>query len=82
MGALALLRHLQGRSQHDEITDAAVLGRAADLVVYLGLDFPPVAPQRRSVGLVIQAISRAGELIACVALVIGGMGLVGLATLL
>lgn len=81
-GALALLRHLRWHIQHDEITDAAVLGQAADLAVYLGLDFPPADPQRRSVGSVIRAISRAGELIACVALVVGGMGLVGLATLL
>lgn len=81
-GAAALLRHLRWHIQHDEITDAAVLGRAADLSVYLGLDFPQVDPRRRSVGTVIHAISRAGELIACVALIVGGMGLVGLATLL
>lgn len=81
-GAVALLRHLRWHIQHDEITDAAVLGRAADLAVYLGLDFLPVDTQRRSIGSVIRAISRAGELIACVALVVGGMGLVGLATLL
>lgn len=82
MGALALLRHLQGRSQHDEITDAAVLGRAADLAVYLGLDFPPVDPKRWPVGSIGRAISQVGELIACVALIVSGMGLVGLATLL
>ena len=81
-GALALLRHLRWHIQHDEITDAAVLGRAADLAVYLGLDFPPVDPRRPSVGTIIRAISRAGEIIACVALIVGGMGLVGLATLL
>jgi hypothetical protein len=81
-GALALLRHLRWHIQHDEITDAAVLGRAADLAVYLGLDFPPVDPQRRSVGSIVRAISRAGEFVVSVAIVFGGMGLVGLATLL
>jgi hypothetical protein len=69
--------------QHDDITDAAVLGRAADLVVYLGLDFPSADPQRRSIGGLVRAISRAGELIVSVVVIVcSGMGLVGLATLL
>ena len=59
-----------------------MLGRAADLAVYLQLDFPPADPQRRSIGTIVRAISRAGELVVSVAIVFGGMGLVGLATLL
>lgn len=59
-----------------------MLGRAADLAVFLGLDFPLVDPQRSSVGSIVRAISQAGELVVSVAIVFGGMMLVGLATLL
>lgn len=45
-GSLALLRHLRWHIQHDGITDAAVLARAADLALYLRLDFPATDPAR------------------------------------
>ena len=81
-GALALLRHLRWHIDHDDITDAAVLARASDLALYLNLDFPPVEPARQSVAPVLRALSRAGELVACLTIVIAGMGLIGLASLI
>ena len=80
-GSLALLRHLRWHIDHDGITDAAVLLRAADLALYLRLDFPAVEPPRQRVGPILRLVSRGGEMVACLAIVIGGMGLIGLASL-
>ena len=81
-GALAMLRHLRWHIDQDGITDAAVLARTSDLALYLNLDFPPVAPSRQSLAPVLRALSRAGELVACLTIIVGGMGLIGLASLI
>ncbi|MDR7038935.1 hypothetical protein J2X36_003707 [Methylobacterium sp. BE186] len=81
-GAVALLRHLRWHIEHDEITDAAVLARASDAALYLNVDFRPAGPPRGRVAPVLRALSRAGELVAYLALIAGGAVLTGLATLL
>ena len=81
-GSLALLRHLRWHIAHDGIADATVHQRASDLALYLGLDFPAVVPPRRPLAPVLRALSRGGEVVACLSIIIGGMGLVGLASML
>ena len=81
-GSLALLRHLRWHIDHDGITDAAVFARADNLALYLRLDFPAVAPPRQRVGPILRALSRGGELVACLTIIVGGMGLIGLASLI
>ncbi|KQP67678.1 hypothetical protein ASF41_21670 [Methylobacterium sp. Leaf111] len=80
-GALALLRHLRWHIQHDAITDAAVLGRAADLALYLRLDFPATEPARAPVAPVLRLLSGLGEAVAALSLICGGLVVIGLATL-
>ncbi|MDR7039863.1 hypothetical protein J2X36_004641 [Methylobacterium sp. BE186] len=72
-GAVALLRHLRWHIEHDKIADAAVLARASDAALYLNVDFHPVEPPRGRVAPVLRALSRAGEMVACVALIAGGL---------
>ena len=81
-GALALLRHLRWHIQHDGITDAAVLACASDLALYLRLDFLPVDPPRAALAPILRALSRSGEVLAAMFVVLGGMGLIGLASLI
>ena len=81
-GSVALLRHLRWHIEHDGITDAAVHARASDLALYLNLDFLPVDPPRQPVAPVLRALFRAGEMVACLSIIIGGMGLIGLASML
>src|SRR4051812_15083071 len=81
-GALALLRHLRWHIAHDGITDAMVLQRASDLALYLGLDFAAIEPPRQPLAPILRALSRGSEVIACLSLIIGGMGLIGLASIL
>ncbi len=80
-GALALLRHLRWHIQHDGITDAAVLGRASDLALYLHLDFLPVEPARSPLAPTLRLLSGLGEAFAALSLICGGLVVVGLATL-
>ena len=80
-GALALLRHLRWHIAHDGITDTAVLARASDLSLYLNLDFPPVEPPRSALAPILRALSRSGEFVAALVLVVGGMAAIGLASL-
>jgi len=79
-GALALLRHLRWHIQHDGITDVAVLGRAADLALYLRLDFPAVDPARDPIAPALRLLSDLGEAVAALSLICGGLVVVGLAT--
>ena len=80
-GALALLRHLRWHIQHDGITDAAVLGRASDLALYLRLDFPAVEPARKRLAPTLRLLDRLGEAVAALSLICGGLLVIGLATL-
>ena len=80
-GALALLRHLRWHIQHDGITDATVLGRAADLALYLRLDFPANEPARSRLAPALRALNGLGEALAALSLICGGIIVVGLATL-
>ena len=79
---LALLRYLRWHIEHDGITDAAVHARASDLALYLNLDFLPVEPPRQPIARVLRALSRGGEVVACLSIIVGGMGLIGLASLI
>lgn len=81
-GALALLRHLRWHVDHGGITDALVHLRASDLALYLGLDSPAVEPPRQHLAPILRALSRGGEMVACLSIIIGGMRLIGLATML
>jgi hypothetical protein len=81
-GALALLRHLRWHVDHDGITDAVVHLRASDLALYLGLDFPAVEPPRHPLAPILRALSRGGEAVACLSIIVGGMSLMGLASML
>ena len=80
-GALALLRHLRWHIQHDGITDAAVLGRAADLALYLRLDFPANEPARSRLAPALRLLNGLGEAFAALSLICGGLIVIGLATL-
>ena len=81
-GSLALLRHLRWHIAHDGITDAAVHARASDLAMYLNLDFLPVEPPRQPLAPILRALFRAGEVVACLSIIVGGIGLIGLASML
>ncbi|KAB1078243.1 hypothetical protein [Methylobacterium soli] len=81
-GSVALLQHLRWHVDHDGITDAAVLARASDLALYLNLDLLPVAPPRQPLAPILRALWRCGEMIACLSIIVGGMGLIGLASML
>lgn len=76
-GALALLWHIQP----DDITDTAVLARASDVALYLRLDFPAVEPPRSALAPVLRALSRSGEFVAALVVIIGGMAAIGFASL-
>ncbi|MER2265359.1 hypothetical protein [Methylobacterium oxalidis] len=81
-GELALLRHLRWHLEHDEVLDAAMQTRAADLAASLNLDFPPCSPPRRPIAPLLRVLARAGEIAAGLVLMAGGAVLTGLATLL
>ncbi|KQQ39137.1 hypothetical protein ASF58_22865 [Methylobacterium sp. Leaf125] len=80
-GALALLRHLRWHIQHDGITDAAVLDRAADLALYLRLDFPAAEPARARLAPALRLLCGLGEAVAALSLICGGLLVIGVATL-
>ncbi|MGU3536819.1 hypothetical protein [Methylobacterium sp. A54F] len=81
-GAVALLRHLRWHIEHDGITDQAVHQRAADTALYLNLDFPPVDVPRSRLAPVLRALSGAGEAVAALVLIVGGIALTGFASLI
>ena len=54
---------------------------AADRARLSARTAPLVEPPRQRVGPILRLVSGAGEMIACLAIVIGGMGLIGLASL-
>jgi len=80
-GALALLRHLRWHIQHDGITDAAVLARALDLVLYLRFDFPATEPARAPLVPALRLLDRLGEAVAALSLICGELLIIVLATL-
>lgn len=58
-----------------------MLGRAADLALYLRLDFPATEPARAPVAPVLRLLSGLGEAVAALSLICGGLVVIGLATL-
>ncbi|KAB1068540.1 hypothetical protein [Methylobacterium soli] len=56
--------------------------RASDLALCLNLDFLPVEPPRQPVARVLRALPRCGEMVACLSIIVGGLGLIGLASVL
>lgn len=95
-GALSLLRHLRWWLQEEREFSASyqpayglAQARAADIALFLGVDFPSVTPPRSRVAPVLRALrdragpalTLAGEAVAALVLVAGGIVLTGLATL-